>query len=141
GLLHLDLHSHPRMDTALKIVLTFRQARDLNMTALNDPGLGNINVFKTTSAFGSGFLTCVEGVDKAPAELLHFSKGVRLAALVNDRNNGPFFDFENIGLKVPASIGGARRRLCKHVLQRSCESKRTKGNVFAEIRPERSVKG
>src|SRR5438128_10774840 len=93
GLLHLDLHSHPRMDTALKIVLTFRQARDLNMTALNDPGLGNINVFKTTSAFGSGFLTCVEGVDKAPAELLHFSKGVRLAALVNDRNNGPFFDF------------------------------------------------
>ena len=42
-LFHVNGHAHPRMDTTLKVMFALRQARDFDLTALQDsrPGYGH----------------------------------------------------------------------------------------------------
>src|SRR6266481_3303954 len=81
-LLHVDCHPHPWMDAALKMMLTPRQPRDLELTALKDPGLGHLEVGKAAGTFGNRLLSSIEIGYEPAAELLHLGERVRLAALV-----------------------------------------------------------
>src|SRR5947208_13713368 len=57
GSFHLDFHAHPRMDAALKKMVTFRQTRDLALAALKNSGLGHRDVRKAAGTFGNRVLS------------------------------------------------------------------------------------
>src|SRR5664279_1641257 len=79
---HFDLHAHPRMDTALKTVFTFRQTRDLDLAALKDSSLSHRDVRKAAGTFRNRVLSRhIELRYEAATEVRHLGECVRLAAL------------------------------------------------------------
>ena len=75
------------MNAALEVVRAFRQTCDQRRAALEDSRLGYSytrgRAVETGSALGHSRLPVIEWADEPAAKLLYFSKGVRLAALVN----------------------------------------------------------
>jgi hypothetical protein len=52
--IHLNRHAHPRMNAALKEMVAFCEAGDLELAALQDARAGHRNVLKTAGTFGNG---------------------------------------------------------------------------------------
>ena len=69
GSLHLDFHAHPRMDAALKKMFPFRQARYLELAALQDSRFGDREIFKPTGTFWCYGLSSIEVFDKAATKV------------------------------------------------------------------------
>src|SRR5437773_9037756 len=139
GSLNLDCHTHPGMDAALKMVLTFRQTGDLHLAALNDSSLGNLDFREAADTFGDCLLSRIEPPYKAATKLLYLGEGVRLAALIGHDKSGSFFDLERVRFEVPARVRSSSGCFCKQVGQGSGESKRAKRDVLAEVRPKRGI--
>src|SRR5277367_185192 len=128
GSFHDDFHPHPRMNAALKIMLTLREIRDLHAAALKDSRPGHCDVGKASSAFRDRvFSWSVESRDESAAEMRYFREGVWLTALIDDAEVGSFLDPEGVWLKVPARIRSSVSRLCEQVRKyREC----AEGDVF-----------
>src|SRR6266480_5629428 len=100
-LLYVDRHAHPRMNAALKVMLSLRQTRNLELAALQDPGLGHIEIAEAAGTFGNRFLSSIEIVNEAATELLHLGEGVRLTTLIAYDQRSSFLDFDNVRFEVP----------------------------------------
>jgi len=141
GSLHFNFHSHPGVKAALKVVRAFGQSCKQRCAALNDPGLGYGEVVESTRAFRYWLFPAVQASDKAATKLLHFRERVRLAPLVNDRNDSTFVDGELVGLKVPFGIRSSGRGFSEQVLNRGGKSQRGERDILAEVRADRLVEG
>src|SRR5207248_2960363 len=99
------------MDAALEVMFALGQVADLQRAALQDARLGHVDVVKTVPTLRSSFLSRIQVVDKAASELLHFGKGVGLAALVGHKESAALLKIQGIGFEVPALVRGAASRL------------------------------
>src|SRR6266851_6780181 len=129
------------MNAALEVMYTFRQPRDLGLATLNDSSLSHRDIRKAADAFWDRVVSCIEPCDEAATKFFHFSEGVRFAALIANKKSSAFFDFQPVGLKVPARIWRSSSCLCKQILQRGRESKRGECDILAEVSPEGRIKG
>jgi len=133
---HHDCCSHPRMDTALKVMIPFGQACDLELAALQDARSGHRDSRKTAGALGNYFPAwTIEGRYKTATELCNLSESVRLTALVDCVNGGSFLDCECVRFEVPVRVRSPR---CRFGKQRRKRCGRSKGDVLAEIRADRT---
>src|SRR5579864_1222652 len=96
------------MNAALEIVSAFRQACHQRGAALKDSSSGHSYTrgcaVEAGSALGCRRLAVVEAGDEPAAELLYLGEGVRLYALIDHREDGPFFHAECVRLEVPLWI-------------------------------------
>src|SRR5438552_12421556 len=129
------------MNAALEVVNAFSQARDLSLASLNDSSFGDIHAGKTTNAFRNNFISGVEPFNKSAAKLLHFGKGVRFATLVGHKKCSTLFDFECVGLEVPAWIGRSSGCLCKQILERGSETQRCQRDILTEVISKGRIEG
>jgi len=83
-LLDLNCHTHPRVDTTLKMVFAPAQTRDLQLAALQDSSTGNRHAFKAGCALGHCYLSSIETSYETTSKIRHGGEGVRLATLVDD---------------------------------------------------------
>src|ERR1700720_2994491 len=114
GLFHLDLYAHPRMDAALKTMFTFRQMRDLEMTALKDSSPGHLDLRKPTGTFGNRLLSGrVEPRYKTATEVRHLGESVGFTTLVDYADFCSFIDPEYVRFEVPTPVRSSGGRLCK----------------------------
>jgi hypothetical protein len=98
------------MDAALKKIFTLRQARDLDMAALKDSGLGYRDLRKAAGTFGNRILSWrIKTRYKAATELRHLGEGVRLAALVDYAKSGSFLDVDCVRFEVPSRVRSSQR--------------------------------
>src|SRR5579864_7350276 len=125
------------MDTAFEMVCAFRQTRDLDCAALEEPRPGHRDPRKAAGTFGNRFLAIVELRNETTAEVRDFGERVRLAALVDDADNGSFLDFQRVWLEIPVGVRSSSRCLGKQVGE--C-GRCSKGDVLAEVRPQRRIK-
>ena len=106
-LLHVDGRAHPRMNTALKLMLALRQAIDLQLAALQNSRSGHGDIRKAIGAFGHHFFSPIQLCNKSAAEFRHFRERVRFTALIHDGQRCTLFDFDGVRLKVPIRIGSS----------------------------------
>src|SRR5882762_7154415 len=109
----VDCHTHPRKNTALKMMLALRQTRDLQLTALQDTSPGHRDVLKAAGTFGNRRLRSIERRYETAPEFRHLGKGVRLTTLVHYDKGGALPDRDTVGLEVPAWVRSSSRCLCK----------------------------
>src|SRR5438445_1365700 len=109
----VDCHAHPRMNTALKMMLALRQTRDLQLAALKDTSPGHRDVLKAAGTFGNRRLSSIERRYETAPEFRHLSEGVRLTTLVHYDKGSAFPDRDTVGLEVPARVWSSSRCLCK----------------------------
>jgi hypothetical protein len=76
GSFHFDVHAHPGMDTAFEMMCAFRQTRDLDLAALEEPSPGHCDPGKASGTFGDCFLSRVELWYEASAEISPWPKSV-----------------------------------------------------------------
>ena len=83
-IIDFNLHTHPRMNAALKQVFAFRKTRELELASLQNSRSGHPKIPKATNTFWSGRLSCIQFIDKASTKLLDLREGVGFAALVDN---------------------------------------------------------
>jgi hypothetical protein len=108
-----DCHTHPGMNTALKMMCALRQTRDLQLTALQDTSPGHRDVLKAAGTFGNRRLPSIERRYETASEFRHLGEGVRLTTLVHYNKGGAFPDRDTVGLEVPARVWSSSCCLCK----------------------------
>src|SRR5258708_44784 len=136
---HLNLHTHPRMDAALKAMLPFGQIGEVNRAALKNASLRHSHSRKAANTFGSSVLSrSVESGYEAATELCDLGESVRLAALVDYADRGAFLDLERVRFEVPAGIRSSSGRLAEQLGQGGECSER---NVLTEVGPKRGIEG
>jgi hypothetical protein len=104
---------------------------------LEDTGSRDVDVLEAASTLRHGFLAGIQIRDEASAELLHFGKRVRLAALVGYNKWSSFADMQDIRLKIPTRIGSSCLGLGKQVVECGGSSQ---SDVLREVRANRRVK-
>ena len=82
------------MNTALKIMFSLRQPRDLQLAALKDTSPGHGDVFKAAGTFGNRrrLAGAIEARYETAPEFRHLGEGVRLTALIDYDNGCSFLD-------------------------------------------------
>jgi len=84
------------MNAALKVVVAFCEAGDLELAALQDARAGHRNVLKTAGTFGNGCFARIEFGNKAATEVFDLGEGVKFATLIDYEYRRSFLDVENV---------------------------------------------
>ena len=81
------------MDAAFEEMLALGERWDGQAATLHYPGPRHRDVFEATIAFWNGWRAVIEAFDKTTTELRHLGEGMRLAALIDDLQEGSPPDF------------------------------------------------
>ena len=127
------------MDATLKAVFPFGQIRDRDRAALQDSGLGDLEVGKAGGTLRNClFSGSIESGHESATEMHDFGEGMRLSPLIDHAQSRPLLNPDLIGFEVPAGIRRTGRRLGKQIVE---GGEPAQADVLAEIRSQGGVEG
>jgi len=134
----VDSDAHPRVNAALEVMLAEGQIADVELAALQNACASDGKVLEAGGAFRRCRLAAVKRCDEAATELLNFSEGVRLTALIGHDDPCALANSDVIGFEVPVGI---RMALGGFVEQGGKVGLCSQRDILAEVRTDASFLG